>query len=434
MRDRLITLACALGALALFYTIFLPKPRSSEEEKYSQPTGVERGDNGYAAAMRWLTASGVRVEELRNRYETLGRGLPRTGNLLITTLPHRRGVRDAEIVDLRQWVDSGNAVLVLAALADTPDWTISLASSYLPEAVRQLTGVGFEVPVEDSQVAGAQSPDAGESGAEAGKASSLADNFRRLNEPTKHRMAPNRAHPLFAGVRTVTAESEFPASAWRAVPPYGGSVLSLAHDADTGHDGFWVRNYGKGRFLISGYASLFANERLGDEDNAQLLANIVAQSLGPQGRVLFDDQHQGLSDLYDAEAFFSDGRLKATLWLLLALWLTWVLGGIRLRGVAREAPAPRETAFVEATGGFLARVLRPAQAGARLLELFFNDLRRRLSLVEDGRPVWDWLERQPGIRRSDLDALRAHAARLANGRRVDLVRLQNLLVSLQGKV
>lgn len=235
-------------------------------------------------------------------------------------------------------------------------------------------------------------------------------------------------------MREVVAESEYPAAEWRAVPPADDFVLSLAHDADNGRDAFWMRRYGEGRFLISGYGSLFANEQLGRKDNARLLGNIVAQSLGPEGAVLFDDQHQGLSALYDAEAFFADGRLHATLWLLLALWLIWVLGSVRLRGAALEVPAPRETAFVEATGGFLARVLHPEQAGRRLIELFFNDLRRRLGLTEDGRSLWEWLERQPRVSRSDLDALRKLESRLHGGRRVDLLRLQNLLVKLQGQV
>ena len=260
------------------------------------------------------------------------------------------------------------------------------------------------------------------------------DAFKRLAEPTLHRIVPNRRHRYFDGVREVVAESEYFASEWRAVPPAGDFVLSLAHDAKNGRDAFWVRLYGDGQFLISSYASLFSNEQLDRKDNARLLANLVAQTLGPEGAVLFDDQHQGLSTLYDSEAFFGDERLHVTLWLLVGLWLVWVLGNVRLRGAPPQTPAPRETAFVKATGGFLARVLDPVQAGMRLCELFFNDLRRRLSIAEDGRPMWEWLERQPRVSRSDLDALRALDVRLRSGKRVDLVRLQNLLVKLQGQV
>lgn len=427
MKERLITLLCAMGALALFYTIFISQPESIDE-KIPEPTTAERGTNGYLAALRWLKSTGVRVESLRQRYDWLTQDaskLEPSGNLLIITLPHKYSTRQRELEELWSWVAGGNTILVLAALDDTPDWTISHAASYLPDEVESITGVNFFVPPPDDAIAAR---------GERVDVETVVDAFRRLSKPTLHRIVPNRRHPYFEGVSEVVAESEYFASEWRASPPLHDFVLSLAHDADTGRDAFWMRLYGDGQFLISGYASLFSNEQLGKKDNARLLANIAAQSLGPGGALLFDDQHQGLSTLYDAGAFYADWRLHVTLWLLVALWLIWVLGSVRLRGVAVEAPAPRETALVKATGGFLARVLLPLQAGRRLVELFFNDLRRRLGLREDGLPLWDWLERQPGVSRADLETLRAQELRLQSGQRVDLVRLQNLLVRLQGQV
>jgi hypothetical protein len=426
MNERLITLLCAAGALALFYAIFFASPQSLEEE-ISQPTTAERGSNGYLATLRWLESTGTRVESLRQRYDWLSKpeaGLAPTGNLLITTLPHRNDTRERELEHLWSWVASGNVVLLLAALADTPDWSLALAGGDMPGDIESITGVGFVVPPPEPDLTARAKP-AGET---------AIDVFKRLAEPTQHRIVPNRPHRYFEGVREVVAESEFFASEWRAVPPAGDFVWSLAHDAKNGRDAFWVRLYGDGQFLISSYASLFSNEQLDKQDNARLLANLVAQTLGPEGAVLFDDQHQGLSTLYDAEAFFGDPRLHITLWLLVGMWLIWVLGSVRLRGAPPQAPAPRETAFVKATGGFLARVLDPAQAGMRLFELFFNDLRRRLSIAEDGRPMWEWLERQPRVSRADLNTLRALDLRLRSGKRVDLVRLQNLLVKLQGQV
>jgi hypothetical protein len=427
MRERLITLLCALGALALFYAIFIAEPVPLDE-KVSEPTTAERGNNGYLAALRWFKSTGVRVESLRQRYDWLKQdasGLAPTGNLLIITLPHKYSTRLRELEQLWSWVAAGNTVLVLAALADTPDWTMAYVTNDLPGEIETITGVQFFVPLPDDPLT-LRSPSA--------DGEVVIDALKRLAEPTLHRIVPNRRHPYFEGVQQVVAESEYFASEWRAAPPLHDFVLSLAHDADTGRDAFWVRLYGDGQFLISGYASVFSNEQLGKKDNARLLANIAAQSLGPEGAVLFDDQHQGLSTLYDAGAFYADGRLHATLWLLLALWFIWVMGSVRLRGVAAEPAAPRETAFVKATGGFLARVLLPLQAGRRLVELFFNDLRRRLSLREDGQPLWDWLERQPRVARADLETLRALESRLQGGRRVDLVHLQNLLVRLQGQV
>ena len=422
MKERLLTFACAIGALALFYTLFMPQaPR--ELEMAPPPTSMDNQRNGYAATVRWLESARVRVVSLGKRYEAL-RSDPRltpAGNLLITTLPHRYPVRDREIGPLQQWLRAGNTVLVLTSLADTPDWTIALADSDLLGDLSEITGISF---VEEADPRPAEQEPAAEP----------PNPLKPLDEPRQHAMAPNRPHPLFEGVQRVYAESEYPAGQWRAFLPYGGFLLSIAHDAQTGRDAFWLRNMGSGRMLISAYGSVFANEQLGRADNARLLANIVAQSVREGGAVIFDDHHQGVSELYDAKAFFSDSRLHTTLWLLLAGWLIWVLGSVALRGARPEVPALRETAFVEATGGLLARVTKPRSAAERMLELFHNDLRRRLSLIEDGQPLWSWLERQPRVQRSDLEALRAAHARLNARRSVDLVQLQNLLVRLQGTV
>ena len=93
MRERLITLACALGALAVFVTLFW-SGNSSSEERVSRPTTAERGDNGLLGAMSWLKAEGIRTLSLRERFSTLAkhRELPPTGNLVIVTLPAASGV------------------------------------------------------------------------------------------------------------------------------------------------------------------------------------------------------------------------------------------------------------------------------------------------------------------------------------------------------
>ena len=61
------------------------------------------------------------------------------------------------------------------------------------------------------------------------------------------------------------------------------------------------------------------------------------------------------------------------------------------------------TSFVRATGGFMARVLRPAAAGQRLFANFFNEIRSRLGLTPDGAPLWDWLAGHAVIAAADLD-------------------------------
>ena len=128
-------------------------------------------------------------------------------------------------------------------------------------------------------------------------------------------------------------------------------------------------------------------------------------SLGAKGRVIVDDAHQGLVSFYDPDKFFGDSRLHRTL-----LWLLAIVAGVRARTAAAARRDARSwqpldvTSFVRATGGFMARVLRPAAAGQRLFANFFNEIRGRLGLAPDGAPLWDWLAGPRGdTRRRDLD-------------------------------
>ena len=216
--------------------------------------------------------------------------------------------------------------------------------------------------------------------------------------------SPNGEHPLLEGVQSVLAVSEFPSAHWQATSD-SSVVLELASDHDAGVPALWLLPYGDGQIIVSAYGSIFTNKVLGEHDNAQLLANIARWSLGDKGRVIIDDAHQGLVSFYDPDKFFGDSRLHRTLLWLLALWLVFVLGPQRLRGNMRGWNPLDVTSFVRATGGFMARVLRPAAAGQRLFANFFNEIRGRLGLALDGAPVWDWLAGHSVIAAADLDRL-----------------------------
>ena len=90
----------------------------------------------------------------------------------------------------------------------------------------------------------------------------------------------------------------------------------------------------------AGWARIFTNRAVGLADNARLLSNIVATNLGPRGAVLFDDVHQGLGANYDPVKFYRDPRLHLTIAIIAALWLSWVLGGTRLRLPISRTPVP----------------------------------------------------------------------------------------------
>jgi hypothetical protein len=494
MRDRLLTLAFALGAFVAVYVLMVPKP-SVQEEKPTRPTSVEAGPNGYLGLVRWLHGEGVPVLSLRERFgklhEVPGLESPQ-GNLLISTMPHLYPTRNSEVQPLRRWVSQGNTLWVIAGLSDTPDW--SMADGGDPrflERLRAITRMTFTVSQEDSPALGSQPEVQGESQSEAGsgarsgsrsedESESLSESHAEqhsetrseprsdarseraesdadpkpeakqasspanrpasaisaiearspLKEPLHFQMQPSGPHPLLEGVTKVSAVSEYFTSKWDGWFEETG-MLELAHDPDSGAAVLWLLPLGQGQFIVSAYGSILANKKLGDDDNARLLANVVRWSLRDGGKVIIDDAHQGLVSFYDPEAFFGDSRLHATLWWLFGLWLLFVIGSQRLRPAWSRWNPVDLSGFVRATGGFMARVVRPAAAGQQLIANFFNEARKRLGLVADGAPLWDWLRSQSSVSREDIERLHALHVKVQQGRRVDLTQLHNLLTRMR---
>jgi hypothetical protein len=238
---------------------------------------------------------------------------------------------------------------------------------------------------------------------------------------------PIANHPLLAGVNSVAALSEFPADDWHAKPSTVDVVLDMAKREPSNAPALWLAQIGGGQLIVCGFGSPFTNKLLGEDDNARFLSNIVRWSVAAGGKVIVDDAHHGAVEFYDPAAFFGDARLHRALWWLLLLWLVFVLGPARLRPTAANWSPVDITSFVRATGGFLARTVRPAEAGRREFVIFFNGIRRRLGLPEDGTPVWEWLDAQPAVDKVELTQLRNYHTRIAAGRRIDLLQLHNLL-------
>lgn len=417
MKERAITLLLALGALLAFYALFMPKPQSGQQ--IALPLSTEGRDAGYQGAWRWLRSQGIRVISLRSRYDALDRVAPSpTGNLLVSTLPHAVPARAGESEQLRSWLQRGNTLLVMAALNDTPPWALDAAPQDFLNTLARMSGMRFDkVPESGSARVG----------------TSIRETLQLLVEPQREMLFPTGPHGLTDGVGSVATQSEYPASRWVAVRQATTMTLELARLADD-RPAMWLLREGQGQILVLAHASPFSNAVIGQQDNARLLANIVARSLVPGGVVLFDDAHQGLADYYDARAFFADARLHRTLLWLGVLWLLFVLGWQRLRPQADRWQPADVTRFIEVTGDFLAARVPPQQASQRLFANFFNAIRRRIGLAEDGEPVWEWLAAQASVPQPDLQKLQQlHADTLA-GHRIDLVTLQNRLTDLAGKL
>jgi hypothetical protein len=436
VKERAITLLCALGALALFVTMFM---HGDEEglggKEVSRPTTEESGGNGYRGAMQWLDLQHVRTVSLRERFDKLA-AQPRlapTGNVLIVTLPAATVFRTEEFRPLDGWVRAGNTLLVVAALADNPDWAFAQGNMAAGD-LNLLTGLDFEtVKSRELRLKNATHPvrPTAESG---DLASRIAAATREFVHPRSTILVPNRSHPYLDGVRQVVALSDYISQGWTVKVPYEGFVFALAHQQDTGEGVLWTRPFGSGRIVVSAFGSLFTNRALGLADNGRLFANLISSNVGPNGSVVFDDVHQGLGSVYDPAKFYRDPRLRMTAIILALLWLSWVLGATKLRAPTMRVPVPREAELVRATGAFLARVLTPAAAARRMIDHFCRELGRRAkggpSTAMAAGELYEFLERHSRVAPADVQQLRVLQAQLGTTRRIPLARLHNLLVRI----
>lgn len=404
MTERFVTLVCAVGALALFLLLFVnPEEGFDRRKMVPRPTTEEVHGNGYHAAYAWVKASGIRAISLREHFNTLAarRDLAAQGNVLVVTLPGTEIFRITETRALQSWIRSGNTLLVLAALADAPDWATATGGINVGD-LRVLSGLDFNPTP--------HAPRTSDSG-----------------------IVSNGAHVYFTDVGQALPAAPSSHRDWRARVPYESFMLALAHERAWATDVIWTRISGEGRIVVVGAGSLFTDRALGLAGNARLFANMIGANLKPGGAVVFDDFHQGLSLAYDPQKFYSDPRLYMTIAVLLALWFAWVLGGTRLRVPVARIPAPREADLVRTSGGFLARVLGTDVAAQRLLEYFFRRMRWRTAAPHSAS-AWEYLDASAHVSAADLALLRRWHTQAYQGERVPLVRLYNLILAIDREI
>jgi hypothetical protein len=418
VKERLVSLGLAAGALALFWILMFPKPQSGATAPRPLTTGTDT--EGYAVASRWLAAAGVSTLDLRQRLDHLGDraiSAQSSGNLLITTLPYETVAHPQELSALDAWVERGNTVLVLAALDDSPLWS-AVTGTFIPQ-LQKMTAIEFTPKLQSDTDPIAR--------ARAGLRAVLTPAGRAVE------LRPSGRFGLLEGVRHLATSSPLPSTQWQAKAMNSSPVLELARRADTADPVLWLKANGNGAIIVSAYASLFNNGVIGHADNARLLSNVIAWALQPGGRVIFDDAHQGALDEYDSSKFFADPRLHHTLLWVVVLWLAWVVAAQPLRAAAPNAGAIDESAMLRVTAGFFASVLRPVTSAQWLLDEFFDRLRRRHGLTQTAGPPWDWLDSHAGIRTGLLDELRDLYSRTHAGERVSLVRLQRIISQISGQ-
>ena len=410
MNERWITFGGAMLALVFATGLLFPRFRPAPPPG-SNPTSQDAGEQGLLGAYRWLQGSGIGVMRLRTRYDQLaGLSHAPSGNLLVVTEPQKFPVRRAEGEALAAWVEKGNSVLVLRADGARPEWTQGrFSQGLLPVLGIRVVSAGKK----RAPICKAAQPDKPDD-EDAPKAGEIPKDgrIRLLPSPS------DSIYPLLAGVRALEVK---PTAAARQVP----YLTELGYSEDDGRIDFvwlcdtarqrtalWQFRRGQGNIWVSSYAELFSNGTLARADNARLLSNLVALATAGGGAVIFDDMHQGDSVLYDPAALFNDPRLHASLGLLLAIWLVYLLGtSNRFATPGAKPRAVTPAAFAAAVGGFYARSINSWDAAQDLITRFHAEARRRLKRPGSG-PAWELLERTPAVERTLLQALRAEQAQL----------------------
>jgi len=174
---------------------------------------------------------------------------------------------------------------------------------------------------------------------------------------------------------------------------------------------------------------IFSNAVIGEQDNARLLSNLIA-GREAAGTVIFDDAHQGAVTYYDAKAFFKDPRLHRTL-RGRCCYGSYSCSAFSVCAAGRSTGIRSMYGVRRRQRRVLCRTLTSATRARGCLRIFFNSIRCRLGLVQDGTPNGNGCpHRRSGSR--DLEELRRLHERAQAGRSVDLVRLQNLLFGCTG--
>ena len=427
MKDRLITLLGAVIALYILFRLLVPQV-NFEQQNISFPTSEDRGKYGLAGLYHWLDKQHVPVYSLRERYGTLQHHpqLAERGNLLIISLPLRMDAQFTELQQLQAWIKSGNNALLLVSMSDWPQW----ASRRMGESVSHVLN-NFDLEM----IMAGSDDEADQPKAETKNKDTAAKLDKLLHPTTQTReLIPGLPHPITAGIHDVQANwlsSEGLHWHLEGKEELRSSLILLRDQAD-GDPALWLNIYGAGKLLITRHSDLFGNVSLGLQDNAKLFSNITQQLLGKHGKVIFDDMHQGLSVIYDPEAFFHDPRLHHTLLFLLALWLVYVMGhSNRFGQIQTKKPTLQLREHVQAIGNLFARRLHSSAVAARYAQHFFNEVRSYYSMPLNGQPVWEQLQQNAAIELPVLQRAQHLYQRALNHKRVNLVTFVNTLKTIR---
>ena len=209
-------------------------------------------------------------------------------------------------------------------------------------------------------------------------------------------------------------------------------VLELAHDPVSRAPVLWLLPDGEGQIIVSAYGSIFTNKVLGEDDNARLLANIVRWSLRGDGQGHHRRCASGAGVVLRSRQVLR--RFAPASHAAVAAgacgWCS-CSGSQRLRGGNRSWNPLDITGFVRATGGFMARVMRPAAVGSAAVREFLQRVAQPTRPAARRRARVGLAGAHTRCRRSGSRAPAGTASPVQQGRRVDSRELHNLLVRIR---
>jgi hypothetical protein len=470
MNDRLTVLFGGLLALVVVFILFGPK--ADMRAPVSTPVSSDRGRAGLYALDQFLSRQGINTLGSRSRYDQLfsdGNLPAAVGNLLIISLPGTLAAEDTEIEKLHSWLAEGNTLLVLGAINDSPVWAmrdptadfaaeVETYTNALPMIIRtekdwaeqpfeSCSNPDAESVLQESAFADGDTEDPPENLAEE-FLEELEDNedwltpensagLARLTNPMAApyfttNVVPAIRHPLLASIQEMHVYSDLYTDFWLLQGNEGAHYVRLANDTELEYPALWESGLGAGRIIVSAYSSILSNDAIDQADNIQLAINIANLYVADEGTVIFDDMHQGLTDLYDPEAFFTDPRLHRSIYFAIIFWLLYLLGtSNRLGGAAVTSDAMQESDFRVTLARFMQRRSNPAEAGLLMINQLFRALGRKNGIDETEESIWDALRNSPVVKTAAIDELERSYRALQRGEKVNLSQLHNQIYQIK---
>lgn len=450
MNDRFHRLLIAVGVLLGAWLLFGPQPKDPLAD--SPGTTEERGRHGQRVAAAWLTARGYGVHSHRRPWVDLQQRFPQ-GHVLISDLRDTEFDKSSSAEEddaLKRWVAAGNTwIAMIGVLGPEPAHHPALDEQPPRSGSSRVLERGFGWSLRKTKI-----PD-GRNG-ERSTLTKLGVLIREAAEQQRKVMAgealledlvlvssgalPSATQAARAAVEVLSAgpyrwtyraerSSEVSdyvqercfeltnveayerclvavAKLWSAQKPGDRAMVLLRAETQPELEAAWAFPFGRGWVVVSA-AGFWSNANIAKADNAWILEHWLKRFLAPGGAVVFDDYRQGLSEVYDHQAFYADPRLHYTLWVIALVWLAYAVGrGARLLPPRAVGTSADSRALVLTLAEWYARKLRPADVAAALVEHFLDRQRRRLGLCGDAAVVWAQLAHERRLAGSELEVLR----------------------------